>query len=177
MRFWIVAAALSLYGATAQAEGGVDFAAMPEGCSWQTMMSDGSVRTETFVGKVKGKYRVKIVDARSGAAVSHIDYNAEGLMVRRNWADGRRERFEPFSCFTVPGTCSYTYLNGAGEQFKIDSEVKRGANGFTSAARPRGGSVYPVEQFTLGAFGLVTSTRSANYSTRITKFSGCGPVS
>lgn len=176
MRFWIIAATLSLFGASAQAEGGTDFAAMPKGCRWQVRISDGSVRNETFVGKVKGKYRVKVVDAKTGKALSQVDYNADGLMVRRNWADGRWEQFEPFSCFTVPGKCSYTYSNGAGERVTIDSEVKASAGGFISAARPRGGRAYPAESFSLGAFGLMTSSRSPKYWTKVTRFVGCGDL-
>jgi hypothetical protein len=39
-----------------------------------------------------------------------------------------------------------------------------------------GGEAYPVEQFTIGPFGLMTSSRSANFATRIIKFQGCGPA-
>ncbi|MCA0272046.1 MAG: hypothetical protein LCH69_08270 [Proteobacteria bacterium] len=172
-----IALVAAFYAPAALAQGGIDFAAMPKGCNWLTKLSDRPDQRETFLGKVKGKYRVKIVDARNGAAISTIDYNAEGLMVRRTWADGRWERFEPYSCFTVPGKCSYTYRNGAGDRVKIDSEVRPAGEGFTSAARPRGGAAYPVEKFTLGPFGLMTSSASANYSTKITGFTGCGPTS
>ena len=176
MRLAIIIAA-ALYAPAAVAEGGIDFVTIPKGCNWHMSFSDRPDQRATFVGKVKGKYRVRNVDARSGAAVNTIDYNAEGLMVRRNWADGRWERFEPFSCFTVPGKCSYTYGNGAGDKFKIDSEVRSAGKGFTSSARPRGGSAYPVEEFTVGPFGMATSTRSANSSSRITGFKDCGPTS
>lgn len=172
-----IAFVAALYAPAALAQGGIDFAAMPKGCNWLTKLSDRPDQRETFLGKVKGKYRIKAVDARSGAAINTIDYNAEGLMVRRAWADGRWERFEPFSCFAVPGKCSYTYRNGAGDRFKIDSEVRPAGKGFTSAARPRGGAAYPVEKFTLGPFGLVMSYRSANYSTKITGLTDCGPTS
>jgi YD repeat-containing protein len=175
MRLAFIAAAFSLFACGANAEGGIDFAAMPKGCSWLTRFSDDLVQRTTFVGKVKGKYRVESVNAASGTAINHVDYNADGLMVRRNWADGRWEQFEPFSCFTVPGKCNYTYRNGAGDDVRIDSFVRTKASGFTSDARPRGGDAYPTESFTLGPFGLPTSSRSANYSTKIIGFEGCGP--
>lgn len=175
MRVWIIAlAVVPLLASGVEAEGGIDFATMPKGCSWQTKFSDGTVQEQTFVGKAKGKYRVEAVEAASGAAINRVDYDAQGLMVRRTWADGRWERFEPFSCFTVPGRCTYTYSNGAGERIKIDSEVKAAAGGFTSAARPRGGAAYPTERFTLGPYGLMTSSKSANYATKIIRFMGCG---
>lgn len=175
MRIAFLAATFSLLASGANAEGGIDFAAMPIGCSWLTRFSDDVVQRTTFVGKVKGKYRVESVNAASGTAVNQIDYNADGLMVRRTWADGRWEQFEPFSCFTVPGKCSYRYRNGAGDNVRIDSLVRAKTNGFTSDARPRGGNAYPTERFTLGPFGLPTSSGSVNYSTKIIGFEGCGP--
>ena len=176
MRVTLLATTLSLLSFAAHAEGGIDFARMPKGCSWQTKLSDGTVQTQTYVGKVKGKHRVETVNAKTGAAINRIDYSADGLMVRRRWSDGRWERFEPFSCFTVTGKCSYTYSNGAGTRTVIDSEVTAKAGKFISAAKPRGGEAYPVEQFTIGPFGLMTSSRSDNFETRIIKFQGCGPA-
>lgn len=175
MRLSFLFAALSVFASGACAEGAIDFAAMPKGCSWQTKFSDGAVQKETFVGKVRGKYRVKAVDAQSGAAINTVDYDANGLMVRRTWADGRWERFDPFSCFTVPGPCTYVYRNGAGDNITINSKVSRTtAKSFISAASPSGGPAYPTERFTLGPFGLMTSSKSANYATKIVKFIGCG---
>lgn len=175
MRASLLLLALGLFASAASAQGGIDFAAMPKGCSWQTKLSDAPLQTQTFVGRVKGKYRIQTADAASGEPINYTEYNKKGLMTARIWFDGRWERFEPFSCFTVPGNCSYTYKNGNGDHFTIDSTVTVKSEGYTSAAQPRGGSPYPTERFSLGPFGLMTVSRSENYSSKIVRFTNCGP--
>lgn len=175
MRISLLLVALGVVANGANAEGGIDFAAMPKGCSWQTKLSNAPLQTQTFVGRVKGKYRIETTNANSGEAVNYTEYNKKGLMTARIWADGRWERFEPFSCFTVPGNCSYTYKNGNGDHLTIDSTVTANSKGYTSAAQPREGSPYPTESFSLGPFGLMTTSRSENYSSKIVRFTNCGP--
>ena len=158
----------------AVAAGGIDFSALPVGCSWRGEFSDRSPEVETFLGRVRGHYRTEARDAASGRRINAVDYDDQGLMIRRTWADGRWETFEPHSCFAVPGSCSFTYRNGKGDNLVIDSTVARSGKSFTSRAKPRGGAAYPTETFRLGPFGLVIHSQSSNYSTRITKLTGCG---
>jgi len=95
-------------------------------------------------------------------------------MIRRSWADGRWERYEPFGCFSVLGKCTFTFRNSAGERIKIDSEATATADGFISIESPRDGAPYPAKRFILGPYGLATSIKTADFTARIIGFTACG---
>lgn len=95
-------------------------------------------------------------------------------MTQRTWATGKWETFKPFSCFEAVGSCSWTYDNTDGSRQVIDSKVVRPGESHLSRAAPEGGSRYLDETITFGPFGMLNSTKSENYSTKITKFENCG---
>ena len=147
---------------------------MPVGCAWTTEYSNGNVWHETFVGMKDGTYRTEVRDGSAkGDLVSRKRFDATGRMVERVWANGKWERFRPYSCFDEVGTCTYTFTNADGVRTRIVNRTARNGEGYQVRAKPEGGPEYPPETFTLGPYGLMTSNRSTGYSARITAFAGC----
>jgi hypothetical protein len=152
----------------------IDFAHMPVGCSWTTRYSDGQVLTETFVGKKSGTYHTKVT--KSGEPqnlVRQSYYDKKGRLVRKVWANGKWEKFAPFSCFDSVGSCTYKYSNADGVSQQIHSETTRKGKVFVVAAGPEDGKPYPDEYFELGAFGLMAKNSASNYSAKLIKLEGC----
>ena len=166
----VVVGFLVLASGTARA--GIDFGTMPEGCSWTTRYSDGSVVTETYLGRKGGKHLTEVTSG--GSLVRKTTYDGQGRMIRKDWADGNWESFTPFSCFAEAGACSYRYRNSSGGDQKIASETVPKGKGFAVKAGPVGGARYPDEYFETGAFGLMTKNKASNYSARLIEMKNCG---
>ncbi len=168
-------AALLVIAATAgQAICGVEFDQMPVGCSWATKYTNGNFWRETYTGRKGGFFVTETVDAKTGDFISRKKFNAAGLMVERVWDGKKWERFNPYSCFDVVGSCEYTYTNGDGAAQTIVNSARKSGKGYTVKARVKGGEKFPDEHFDLGPFGLMVSNRSANYSAATGGFKGCG---
>ena len=154
---------------------GADFQHMPVGCKWHVKYSDGSDWASEFLGKKAGKFVVETHDTTPPKAlISTTEFDDSGRMTKRVWATGKWEAFKPFSCFEVMGACRYTYSNADGAKQVIDSKIVKQGDSYVSMATPKGGSRYPDETITFGPFGMLKSTKSENYSTKITKFENCG---
>lgn len=170
MRFsqvWVVLTMVLAGPATAQ----IDFGSMPKGCSWTTRYSDGQVLTETYLGRKGGKHKTEV---RAGTdLVRTMTYDAKGLMLRKDWANGKWESFSPYSCFTEVGSCTYRYKNADGADVKVKSKTTAKGNGFRVKAGPVGGQPYPDEYFETGAFGVMTKNKSEGYSARLIEMKNC----
>ena len=170
MRFKVVFLAVALaLGGPALAQ--VDFKAMPKGCSWTTRYSDGQVQTETYLGRKGGKYKTQVFAGKT--LVRQMTYDAEGRMIRKDWADGNWETFSPYSCFSIEGNCTYRYRNSSGADQKIASETVAKGKGFHVEAGPVGGDLYPDEYFETGSFGLMVKNKASNYSARLIEMKNC----
>ena len=165
----VLTIALALAGpASAQ----IDFDAMPKGCSWTVRYSNGQVLTETYLGRKGGKHRTQVTEGKT--LVRKTTYDAEGRMIRKDWADANWETFSPYSCFDVAGSCTYRYRNSSGADQKIASKTVAKGKGFTVKAGPVGGQPYPDEYFETGSFGLMVKNKASNYSARLVEMTNCG---
>ncbi len=168
-----LAVAVGLWVAgTITAGAGIDFSAMPQGCSWTTRYSDGSVVTETYLGRKGGKHLTEVTQGKS--LVRTTTYDAKGRMVRKDWSSGDWETFGPYSCFAELGACTYRYRNSGGADQKIASETQPSGKGFAVQAGPVGQDRYPDEYFETGALGLMTKNKASNYSARLIEMKNCG---
>ena len=156
------------------ATAGTDFQSMPVGCSWTTAYSNGAVWVETYLGTKGGAY---VTETRDGSAkgplVARKQFNANGLMIKRTWSNGKWERFDPYSCFGEPGSCRYTHTNADGDRSILLNETTKSGQSYKVAGRVEGGDRFPDEYFTLGPFNLMVTNKSTNYSARVTEFSNC----
>jgi YD repeat-containing protein len=153
------------------ARAGIDFSAMPKGCSWTTRYSDGSVMTETYLGRKGGKHLTEVTSG--GSLVRKMSYDGKGRMIRKDWADGNWESFTPYSCFAEAGDCTYRYRNSSGGDQKIASKTVAKGKGFAVKAGPVGGERYPDEYYETGAFGLMTKNKASNYSAKLIEMKNC----
>ena len=170
MRFKVVFLAVALaFGGPALAQ--VDFKAMPKGCSWTIRYSDGQVQTETYLGRKGGKHKTQVFAGTT--LIRQMTYDAEGRMIRKDWADGNWETFSPYSCFSIEGSCTYRYRNSDGADQKIGSKTVAQGKGFAVIAGPVGGSPYPDEYFETGSFGLKVKNKASNYSARLIEMKNC----
>jgi YD repeat-containing protein len=160
-----------LIAAPGAARAGIDFGAMPEGCSWTTRYSDGSVLTETYLGRTGGKHVTEVT--RGTSQVRQTTYDGKGRLIRKDWSDGNWETFSPYSCFTEEGSCTYRYRNSSGADQKIASKTVASGKGFAVRAGPVGGERYPDEYFETGALGVMTRNKAENYSARLIEMKNC----
>lgn len=158
--------------ATGAAQAGIDFNAMPEGCTWTTRYSDGSVVTDTYVGQKGRKHLTEVTDAR-GQVIRRVTYDAKGRMIRKDWADGNWETFTPYSCFAEEGSCTYRYRNSSGGDQKIRSRTVASGKGFVVEAGPVGEARYNDEYIEIATLGLMVLSKSPNYSTALIGMKDC----
>lgn len=98
---------------------GIRFDQMPVGCKIYGRYSSGEKVIDVYVGKSGAKHVMKTYQGPSGKTlIRTTTYSSDGLMLRKDWADGNWESFKPASCVNVPGRCSYTYHNSDGAQQK-----------------------------------------------------------
>ncbi|WP_282120318.1 hypothetical protein [Ruegeria atlantica] len=169
-------ALLSFVAANAVIAKEVRFWDMPTGCSWTVEYSNGNTWVNTFDGQRSGKYIVTTKD-KSGNKnrVKTTEYDKEGLMTQRTWANGKWEMFEPHSCFGVPGKCSYTYRNADGVVSQTTSKTTVvGPTRYRVKARSGDAGTYSVDTVTTTHFGLALSSRNKNFWAKITEFRNCG---
>jgi hypothetical protein len=156
------------------AEAETDFNSMPVGCSWTTQYSDGQTLTETFLGKKSGRYVTKVTMADQPRKVVRFSYfDRKGRLVRKDWAGGKWEKFEPYSCFGTLGQCTYRYSNADGADQTILNDTRQKGVGYVVVAAPKGEPPYPDEYFETGPYGLMTKNRASNYSAELIRLENC----
>ena len=153
---------------------GIDFRAMPVGCTWTTRYSNGNVWVETFKGRKGGAYVTEVRDgSATGPLVARFRFNKQGWMTERVWANGKWERFSPYSCFGELGNCRYTYTNADGERLVMLNTTTKSGREYTVEGRVEGEDSYPTEYFTLGPFNMTITNRAHNYSAETADFQNC----
>ncbi len=157
----------------AEAEGGIDFASMPLGCSWVTQYSNGNVWRETYFAKEPNAYITSIREEQNKNPVSQIRFSLDGHMTQRNWANGQWETFAPFSCFNQVGSCRSRFRNSDGDDFTILNRTQVSGDTYSVTARVQNGDTFPPEGYRIGPFGMSIQNWSTNYSSQVTKFENC----
>lgn len=168
-----LACTLALAAGTATADTGIRFDEMPRGCRWHTQISGRGVETSTYQGPRGGRHVVGVTDER-GRPLHTVYYSGDGHFAERRWPDGRWERFAPHSCFVVPGRCDSTYERGDGLRVRQWSDVRRSGDRLRVRAGEVGGPDYADETVRLGPLNVIVESRNASYSSRVTRFEGCG---
>lgn len=171
-----VLALMTVAPLAAGAQPGIDFAAMPAGCNWVTEYSNGSVWRETFQGWKNGHYVTRTTEAaRPNKLVKTTEFNRDGWMTRRVWANSKWESFAPYSCFGEAGRCAYHFRTSDGAHMVVENETEKRGDRYLVRGRVRGkADAFPDEVVELGSFRLMVSNSSAAYSARITELRDCG---
>jgi hypothetical protein len=173
-RLFFAVAGLLLTACAAYAETGIRFDAMPVGCRITGQYGSGEVVVDAYVGRKGKSHIVRTFGGPDGTdLIRTTTYNAAGLMIRKDWAGGAWETFEPYSCFNVPGACSYRYRNGDGADKIFTGQVKRTTKGVRSTGGFEGEPQFSPATVTFGPFGDQASYRDASSSFRVTAYVGC----
>lgn len=133
---------------------GIDFAAMPVGCSWSISTSYDVVLTETYLEKIDEGYRTTVEDDDLKLVLHHNTYDLNGRLVRADWENGDWDVFQPHSCSGVEGPCRVHYTNSLGNDLTEETLAVPEGDGFSVKTRSGSGSIN-VTYFESGQFGLV----------------------
>ncbi|MFN3972503.1 MAG: hypothetical protein ACK4L4_14195 [Gemmobacter sp.] len=176
----LLAATLIAGGAGAQQQSnGMRFDLMPVGCLIHTRYNSGDERIEVYVGK-KGKTHVTKSYAGPARAttltgvINTITYDAQGRMIRKDWAGGKWETFSPFSCFSIPGDCRYRYRNADGQDLTYIGRVVPRGDGYVSSGGFSGQAPFNDNTFTFGPFNDIATFREGSTTFKVIRYENCG---
>lgn len=171
-RLSLLAAAFLSLNSPAVAQ--IDFASMPIGCGWTTQYSNGNSWRETFQGKEGKAYVTEVREGSDrGSLVARKRFDAKGRMIERTWANGKWERFKPYSCYDVPGLCEYTYSNADGLRQTIVNRTTAKGKGFIVRAQTKGSAPFPDETYHSGQFGVMIANRGGDFTSKVVSFHRC----
>ena len=94
-------------------------------------------------------------------------------MVYKEWVGQGWDKFKPYSCFGVSGSCKFQYTNADGTSVIIENKTTRKGKKYTVRSGVVDGDKYPDEMFELGQFNIMISNSASNYSSRIAGFENC----
>jgi YD repeat-containing protein len=151
---------------------GVRFDLMPKGCRIHGVYGDGTATVDVYAGKKGRNHIVQTYDA--GGLRRSTTYNAKGLMLRKDWAGGKWETFAPYSCFAVPGDCTYEYRNADGARKVFRGRVVPRGDGLVSGGGFAGEPAFNDTTLTLGPFNEIAAFREGSTRFRVTRYEGCG---
>ncbi len=170
---------LSVVGFPAAAEpAGIRFDQMPVGCEIHGQYSTGEKVVDIYVGRSGSKHVMKTYQGPSGKKlIRSTIYSAEGLMLRKEWADGNWETFKPASCVNVPGRCIYTYRNSDGAKSQYQGTNTQTGSKITNEGGFVGDPPFAPVISTLGRFNLQEAYVEGGTSFKVTKYKKCGVAS
>lgn len=154
---------------------GVRFDSMPVGCRIHGSYSTGAQVVDEYIGIEGGRHVMRTYEGPAGNTLIRTTlYDANGFMVRKDWADGKWETFSPYSCFSEPGRCRYTYRNGDGQTKEFVGKVTRKGGAVISAGGFAGEAAFPKTRVTPGPFNAGESFSDGSVSFRVTSYENCG---
>jgi hypothetical protein len=169
---------ITLLAAPLQADStmpGIQFDLMPVGCRIHGLYNSGEQVVDEYIGVKRGKHVVRTFEGPKGRKlIRTTTYDAQGFMVRKDWAGGQWETFTPFSCFARLGVCTYTYRNGDGDNLTYRGKVTRRGGKIVSRGGFDGGPPFPESVVTVGPFNANAAFREGNTSYRVTRYENCG---
>jgi hypothetical protein len=174
-----LALCLALVTFPASAEtAGIRFDQMPIGCRIHGQYSTGEKVIDVYVGKSGSKHVMKTYQGPAGKKlIRTTTYSRDGLMLRKDWADGSWESFKPASCVNVPGRCNYTYRNSDGAELKYQGKNTLNGSQIVNEGRFVGEPPFAPVVSTLGRFNLQEAYVEGNTSFKVTKFENCEETS
>lgn len=158
---------------------GVNFDRMPVGCLIYNRYDNGNQWVEYYAGKSGTNHIIRTYERPEHAGqkaqeVSTITYDANGFMVKRVWATGKWERFTPFSCFSRPGDCTYTYRNADGLVETFKGKVRKSGKSLVSSGGFVGQAPFNDSTLRLGPFGNIESYTEGSTQFKVVKYADCG---
>jgi hypothetical protein len=154
---------------------GIRFDQMPVGCRIFGTYGSGEQVIDEYMGLSGGTHVMNTYEGPDGRRlIRTTTYSRDGLMLRKDWAGGKWETFDPASCFDVPGECRYSYRNTDGaEQVYLGQNTRRGRQ-LTSEGGFEGEAAFAPTTSTLGPFNTIESFTGGQTSFQVTRYENCG---
>ncbi len=154
---------------------GIRFDQMPVGCRIFGTYGSGAEVIDEYMGLSGGNHVTKTYEGPGGRRlIRTTTFSRQGLILRKDWADGKWETFDPASCFDVPGDCRYTYRNADGaDQVYLGQNTRRGRR-VTSEGGFEGEPAFSPTVSTLGPFNNAESFTEGQTSFQVTRYENCG---
>jgi hypothetical protein len=150
---------------------GIDFKEMPVGCKIHGRYSNGDATIDHYVGRSGAKHVVKTYGA--DGLIRTSTYSRDGLLLRKDWADGAWETFTPASCINVPGPCNYTYRNGDGAVLEYQGQNTRKGDRIVNEGGFVGQAPFDPVISTFGRFNAQTAFSEGAFSFKVTRYEDC----
>ncbi len=178
MRTSIAAALTALLYLTATAKGplpGTRFDLMPVGCRIHGTYSDGNKIIDEYIGIKSGKHIIRTTKGPEGRKlVRTMQFDSNGFLIRKDWANGAWETFSPFSCFSRPGPCTYVYRNGDGAESTFRGNTLTSGSKIVSSGGFAGDAPFAPTTVEPGPFNYGEAFTDGTVSFRVTKYENCG---
>lgn len=164
---------------------GTDFAKMPVGCLKHVKIEDVN-RGLTYVIEVyagrQGRFHVVQVfpgPARAGTFDASQRlwtsyHNDDGLLVRRERANGVVEKFHPHECARVSGRCTVTRSSSRGATQRLEAKTSRRGNRMHFSDVKVNGWVEGGYDFTFGPFGDIVASKEPGRRVELIRYENCG---
>ncbi|MFZ1470358.1 MAG: hypothetical protein WAT09_15485 [Paracoccaceae bacterium] len=154
---------------------GIRFNRMPVGCRIHGTYASGERVIDEYAGMSGSKHVVKTYGGAKGKTFFRTTlYSAKGLMLRKDWANGKWESYAPASGFDVPGNCTYTYRNADGAKKTYKGKTRKTGNRLVSTGGFVGEAPFQPTTSTLGRFNNGAAFAEGDTSFRVTKYENCG---
>ncbi len=154
---------------------GIRFDQMPVGCRIFGSYGSGEEVVDEYVGQRGNTHVMKTYEGPEGRRlIRTTTYSADGLMLRKDWAGGQWETFDPASCNNLPGACRYVYRNADGAaQVYVGQNTLRGQR-LTTNGGFEGEPAFPPTVSTFGPFNNQESFTEGQTSFQVTRYQNCG---
>jgi hypothetical protein len=154
---------------------GTRFDIMPVGCRIHGSYSTGDKVIDEYIGIKSGKYIIRTTEGPKGRKlIRTTQFDSNGFMVRKDWANGAWETFSPFSCFSRPGSCTYVYRNGDGAESTFRGKTVTRGSKIVSSGGFAGDAPFPPTTVVPGQFNNGEAYTDGTVSFRVTKYENCG---
>jgi hypothetical protein len=136
---------------------GIDFAKMPVGTKIFFQSWNGDTWISTFKGKKGKNYIVSVDVSKKGRSYRGTQrYTLDGHMQRWNNGGGYTERWRPYSCARIVGSCTHkwTDTNGRGASWFFENTLN--GNTLTQKSRSKRDVEMRIGKAKLGKYNLTT---------------------
>jgi hypothetical protein len=154
---------------------GIRFDQMPVGCRIHGVHDTGEQEVDEYLGQ---RDNTHIIETRDGkkeqGLIRTTTYSAEGLMLRKDWANGDWETFAPAACLGVLGPCNYTYRNSNRVELTYEGQNYANGNKIIHEGGWQNSTPFSPVMITIGRFNMANTFVEGDTSFMVTRYENCG---
>ena len=164
---------------------GTNFSKMPVGCLKHLRIEDANKGLiyviEVYAGLKGGQHMVfaypgpaqaGTFDAARRLWTSYHDAN--GLLVRRELANGAVEKFHPHECARISGRCTVVQSSSRGPTHRLEAKTSRRGNKMHFSDVKLDGWAEGSFVYTFGPFGDIVASQQPGRRVELIRYENCG---